>query len=180
MKWPENVRCQTVITSTVTHSAVRSCCLSPAAEMGSTTPTPSHFPRVILHPSPVTAAAGERVTLECRADKAVCYDWYRNNELIKSQVPTGILTIESFSTADVGAYVCEVVNDHGREKSKTVRVELGGCLYTCTYNFLCVYTHKVVYMQVWCHSCDVSYILHTTYMYYNNNNPICTHVYEYS
>ena len=63
--------------------------------------------------------------LECEAELAVCYDWYKNRELIKSQAPTGVLLIESFSADDAGDYMCEVVNDHGRKQSKTVRVQLG-------------------------------------------------------
>ena len=93
--------------------------------MGSSTPTLSLSPLITLHPASVKAAQGNQVKLECRAERAVCYDWYRNDKIIRSEARQGMLVLATFSAADVGEYFCVVVNDHGRVRSRVVTVELG-------------------------------------------------------
>ena len=95
------------------------------AEIGSRCSTSVDPPQVTLHPSSVTAAPGRRVRLECRAEGAVCYDWFQDGKQLMTEQKDGVLVLESLSKNDVGEYYCEAVNDHGRQKSRSAKIAMG-------------------------------------------------------
>lgn len=100
-------------------------CYSHTAATDNCAPTPSLIPRITLHPSPLTAPPGIREKLECWAERAVCYDWYRNGKPVSTEKQNGVLWFESLSDKDNGKYYCEAVNDHGRAESRVVQVAVG-------------------------------------------------------
>ena len=111
-------------------------------EIGSRCSTSVDPPQVTLHPSSVTAGPGGRAKLECRAERAVCYDWFRNGELFKTEQKDGVLVLESLSANDVGEYYCEAVNDHGRKKSRSAKIAMGTSTNFTYLVYICIFLVK--------------------------------------
>lgn len=63
--------------------------------------------------------------LECKAEGAVCYDWYKNSQPYKEGLRDGVLILESCTVKDSGEYYCVVSNDGGRAQSKTAKMTVG-------------------------------------------------------
>lgn len=84
-------------------------------------------PKILRHPAPViTAPLHNKVELECSAEGAAVYDWYKDGELLKSTGPQGKLVIEKAAPTDAGTYHCIAISSKGgKTTSNNAKLTVG-------------------------------------------------------
>jgi len=100
--------------------------------------SPSQAPVIVAQPT-VSRDTTRGIVVSVKAQKALCYNWYKNKQLFKSVEATGELELGQLSAAIVGEYSCEAINDHGRDTSKSVQVKLGKYKHLYMYPILTVF-----------------------------------------
>lgn len=87
-------------------------------------------PKIIRHPSPVTVQLNSKAELECVADGAAVYDWYKDDKFLKSTGrANGRLVFDKAAVSDAGTYYCVAVGDKGgKTTSKTAKFTVGMCV----------------------------------------------------
>ena len=71
------------------------------------------IPKIICHPSATTAHVKDKVELECIAEGASVYEWYKDGKLLKSNGESGKLTLQDVTPSDSGMYHCVVISSKG-------------------------------------------------------------------
>ena len=95
----------------------------------------ANFPRVSTptitrHPSPITTSLDGRFELECSADGAAAYDWYKDGKLYKTSRPYGKLVFDRALPSDAGTYYCEAIGSSaGKTKSQSAKVTVGTLIH---------------------------------------------------
>ena len=104
------------------------------------------IPEIILHPAPTTARLNNTVELECLANGAVVFDWYKDDKLFRPTNCTGgNLIIEKVTLKDEGMYHCMAISGHGgKTSSQKAKLTVGTCvnktaLFVCLLACWCVY-----------------------------------------
>ena len=107
------------------------CCFFYFIEVGDQPDPPQvSTPRILRHPDPViTAHLHNKVELECLAEGAAVYDWYKNGELLKSTGAQGKLVIEKAAPTDAGTYHCIAISSKGgKTTSNDAKLTVGMCI----------------------------------------------------
>ena len=81
---------------------------------------------ILTHPSDVQIGPGHNgpVTITCRAEQGVVYDWYKDGHQFRQSSTSGQLVLNP-ARDYVGSYHCEVVNNGGRKKSTPAKLSIG-------------------------------------------------------
>ena len=83
-------------------------------------------PKIIRHPSPITAALSIRAELTCEAEGAAVYDWFKNGTLLRSTGASGKFVIEKTAASDAGVYHCMAISSKGgKAESQTAKLTVG-------------------------------------------------------
>jgi len=82
----------------------------------------SQYPLIVRQPSPLTVDVGHRAVLECRAEGAVVFDWYKDGKPFRKGARDGRLVFEKVRLEDGGEYQCAVVNDRAEVKSSIAKL----------------------------------------------------------
>ena len=87
-------------------------------------------PKILRHPAPVvTAHLHDKVELECSAEGAAIYDWYKDGKFVKSTGPQEKLVIEKAAPTDAGTYHCIAISSKGgKTTSSNAQVTVGMCI----------------------------------------------------
>lgn len=88
----------------------------------------SQYPLIVRQPSPLTVDVGHRAVLECRAEGAVVFDWYKDGKPFRKGARDGRLVFEKVRLEDGGEYQCAVVNDRAEVKSSIAKLTVGTLL----------------------------------------------------
>lgn len=96
-------------------------------EVGVCTPLASvSTPKIIRHPSSISVDLNQKVELECVAEGAAVYDWYRNGKLLNTMDSSGKFVIEKAAPSDSGMYHCVATSrEGGKADSKKAKVTVG-------------------------------------------------------
>ena len=88
------------------------------------------IPTILCHPAPViTAHLHNKVELECLAEGAAVYDWYKDGKLLKSTGAQGNLVIEKAAPTDTGTYQCIAISSKGgKATSNNAKLTVGMCI----------------------------------------------------
>ena len=84
---------------------------------------PVSTPKIIRHPSPVSTELNKKIELECVAEGAAVYDWYRNEVLLNAMGSSGMLVIEKAAPSDSGVYHCVATSREGG-KAASLKAEV--------------------------------------------------------
>ena len=84
-------------------------------------------PKILRHPAPLTTAhLHNKVELECSAEGAAVYDWYKDGKFLKSTGAKGKLVIEKAAPTDSGIYhYVAISNKGGKATSQKARLNIG-------------------------------------------------------
>lgn len=95
-------------------SVLLQCKLFICAEVGNVIdPQQVSTPKILRHPSPITATLNSRAEFTCEAEGATVYDWFKNDTLLKSTGPSGRFVIEKTAMSDAGMYYCMAISSKG-------------------------------------------------------------------
>jgi hypothetical protein len=83
-------------------------------------------PKILRHPAPeITTHIHNKVELECLAEGAAVYDWYKDGNFLKS-TGAGKLVIEKAAPTDAGMYQCIAVSSkEGKATSNNTKLTVG-------------------------------------------------------
>ena len=107
------------------------CCFFYSIKVGDQPASQQVFtPKILRHPAPViTAHLHNKVELECSAEGAAVYDWYKDGKLLKSTGPQGKLVIEKAAPTDTGTYHCIAISSKGgKATSNDAKLTVGMCI----------------------------------------------------
>lgn len=92
-------------------------------------------PKIIRHPAPISARLNTRVELECSAEGAAVYDWYKDGKLVKPTNQNGKLVIDNVSLSNRGQYHCVAIsNQGGKAESQQAKLTVGKCTQLSVYH----------------------------------------------
>lgn len=80
-------------------------------------------PKILRHPSPITAKLNSRAELTCEAEGAAVYDWFKNGTFLRSTGASGRFVIEKTAVSDSGVYYCVAISSKG-EKAHSQEAKL--------------------------------------------------------
>ena len=63
--------------------------------------------------------------MECEADNAELYEWYRNNNRVTDKPGGCQLELDPVSIEDAGEYECRAINEGGSTHSKPAKLTVG-------------------------------------------------------
>jgi ribosomal protein L2 len=106
-----------------------SCCFFYSTEVGDQPDSPQiSTPKIRRHPAPVTTYVHNKIELECSAEGAAVYDWYKDGKLLRSTGAQGKLVIEKATPTDAGKYQCIAISSKGgKTTSNDAKVTVGMC-----------------------------------------------------
>ena len=95
-------------------------------------------PEIVRHPTPTTARLNTTAELECSANGAVVFDWYKDDKPFRQINRTdGKLIIEKVTLKDGGMYHCVAIGGHGRKTtSQKAKLTVGTCVETPLFVFV--------------------------------------------
>ena len=68
----------------------------------------------------------DKVELECIAEGAAVYNWYKDDKQLKSTGASGKLTLEDVTQSDSGMYHCVAISNKGEgSTSQKARLSIG-------------------------------------------------------
>jgi len=121
---------EVIVFCRVYHPSELMCSLPPETVFGGAL---SQYPLIVRQPSPLTVDVGHRAVLECRAEGAVVFDWYKDGKPFRKGARDGRLVFEKVRLEDGGEYQCAVVNDRAEVKSSIAKLTVGTLLVDCRY-----------------------------------------------
>ena len=87
---------------------------------------PVSTPKIIRHPISTTAHLSSKVELECSAEGAAVYDWFKNNKFLRSTRTSGKFVIDNVTLSNSGTYHCVAIsNSGGKSTSQKAKVTVG-------------------------------------------------------